>query len=162
MTNSNAATVRALYAQIEEICRHFGQIRKEVAGITAANEMPDAALHLNDVLQSTETATTTIIDTATLIGSLSEVSSMSTADKTKMTELVARIYEACCFQDITGQRIKKVLNHLSVLEGKLMRLSEAGRAETAPLKVADPLLQGPALTGEAPSQADIDLMFTQM
>ncbi len=156
-----AAALEALYVQIEEICRHFTQIRQEASNIMEAGEMPDATLHLNDVLQSTEEATTTIIEAVTKMGGICESSSMSAEDKAKASEQVGLVYEACCFQDISGQRIKKVLNHLNVLESKLLYLSETARGQMAPEKPVDPYLNGPALSTEAPAQEDIDAMFKQ-
>lgn len=157
----DAATLRVLYAQIEEICRHFKQIRQEAAGIVQNSQMPDAALHLNDVLESTEKATNTILDAATAIGMIADASAMQTEEKQKLTEQVGMIYEACSFQDISGQRIKKVLRHLNELEEKLMHLSESTRGQQSAPKPNDPLLNGPALTAQAPSQEEIDALFKQ-
>lgn len=156
---ADAATLRALYLQIEDICRHFKQIRQEAAGIIETTNMPDAALHLNDVLEATENATTMILDTAAAIGTLTEASAMCAEDKEKMNEYMMTIYEACSFQDISGQRIKKVLKHLSALEGQLSRLSETARGAGVVEKQDDGLLNGPALASEAPSQAEIDALF---
>ena len=52
----DAATLQALYTKIEEILRQFREIREEAEGIVENSAMPDAALHLNDVLQHTEEA----------------------------------------------------------------------------------------------------------
>lgn len=157
----DAATLKMLYGQIEEICRHFKQIRQEAAGIVENSQMPDAALHLNDVLESTETATNTILDAATQIGSIAGASALDEESKQKLNEQVGMIYEACSFQDISGQRIKKVLRHLSELEEKLMNLSESAKGQQRDTKPVDPLLNGPALSAVAPSQAEVDALFKQ-
>lgn len=161
-----ADDLRGLYAKIEEILKQFREIREEAEGIVENSQMPDAALHLNDVLQHTEEATTTILDAATTIGSLT--------DNAAVAEQIGRIYEACTFQDISGQRIKKVLKHLNTLEEQLQGLSEAARgatgdaaakprAKAAPAATGDAaLMNGPALSTEAPSQADVDAMFKNM
>ena len=153
-----AADMQALYVQIEEICRHFKEIRQEAVGIVATSQMPDAALHLNDVLKSTEEATNTILDAATAIGALVENGNIN---RQLINEHVGLIYEACSFQDISGQRIKKVLQHLNELEEQLLRLSDTASNRTIVKKPADSLLNGPALTAVAPSQADIDSMFKE-
>lgn len=162
----DAATLQALYTKIEEILRQFREIREEAEGIVENSAMPDAALHLNDVLQHTEEATTTILDAATTIGSLT--------DNAAVAEQIGRIYEACSFQDISGQRIKKVLGHINTLEMQLSSLAESVRGSSgdaapkkpkaaAPQKTGDAaLMNGPALSAEAPSQADIDAMFKNM
>ena len=153
-----ATAMRALYAQIEDICKHFKEIRSEAAGIVATSQMPDATLHLNDVLQATEEATTTILDAATSIGSIISENALAEELSQRINNELGRIYEASSFQDISGQRIKKVLRHLSELEAQLIHLSEAARGQqTAPK--TDTLLNGPALASAAPSQSDVDDMF---
>ncbi len=162
----DAAMLHALYAKIEEILRQFREIREEAEGIVENSAMPDAALHLNDVLQHTEEATTTILDAATTIGSLT--------DNAGVAEQIGRIYEACSFQDISGQRIKKVLGHINTLETQLSSLAESVRGSSgdtaskktkaaAPQKTGDAaLMNGPALAADAPSQAEVDAMFKSM
>ncbi len=162
----DAEALRALYTQIEDILRQFREIRQEAEGIVENSAMPDAALHLNDVLQHTEEATTTILDAATTIGSLT--------DNAGVAEQISRIYEACTFQDISGQRIKKVLGHINTLESQLARLAESARGSTADASAAKAktpaaqktgdaaLLNGPALSAAAPSQAEVDAMFKSM
>ena len=163
MTESkqDIATLRALYAQIEDICRHFKEIRKEAAGIVETSQMPDATLHLNDVLQATEEAANTILESAIAIGNLVDGSSLDAPTKQLISDQIGRIYEASSFQDISGQRIKKVLQHLTDLEGQLARLSETARGEASPAKIVDPYLHGPALAGTGPSQEEVDNLFKQ-
>lgn len=158
----DTATLRALYAQIEEIYGHFKKIRQEAEGIATASQMPDATLHLTDVLESTEKATHNILDAATTIDSVTQASSMAAGDKAKVNAQVLLIYEACSFQDISGQRIKKVLRHLNELEHKLAHLSETARGKAQTKRADEHLLNGPALSGEAPSQAEIDALFKKM
>lgn len=155
------AGLQALLVQIEELCGHFRQIREEAAGIADTSHMPDAALHLQDVLQATEEATCTIIDAMNTIGETASGLS-DTRAKQKITDEVTRVYVACSFQDISGQRIKKVLRHLSALEEQLQRLSQTARREARQAEGGDSLLNGPALNAEAPSQADVDALFAGM
>lgn len=153
-----------LYGQIEEICESFKAIHQEVGGLLQQGKMPDNAAHLTNVLASTEEATNTILDAAGLIGDIANASIPSDASKQQVSDHINRIYEACTFQDITGQRIMKVLKNLGVIEAKLNRLSEIAKSYGAAEPVMEPdtgnpLLQGPSLTNEAPSQADIDKLF---
>jgi chemotaxis protein CheZ len=79
---------------------------------------------------------------------------------------VVRIYEACNFQDLAGQRIGKVIALLIMIEEKLgamiARNSGTGAqlTETRPAHGTD-LINGPRLDGAAghASQRDIDAMF---
>lgn len=158
MNADNEVALKALYARIEELYRHFRDIRTEAAGIAQTNQMPDATLHLNDVLQATEDATITIIDATGLISACVGDPRMPQDLRERIGDQVGRIYEACGFQDISGQRIKKVLQHLTELESQLHNLAQAAHVHTQD-KPKDSLMNGPALSAAAPSQAEIDSMF---
>lgn len=159
--HNHSALLNALYAQIDEICGQFREIRREARGIVQTSQMPDATLHLKDVLQETENAATAILDAAAAIGALVGDENVPPLIREGVERQLGTIYEASSFQDISGQRIKKVLNHLNALEVKLNRLSEATKGQELSEKPADPLLNGPQLTTDAPSQTEIDNLFRQ-
>jgi chemotaxis protein CheZ len=79
---------------------------------------------------------------------------------------VVRIYEACNFQDLAGQRIGKVITTLIMVEERLIamiaRYSGTGNQPAEATKPSsETLVNGPRLdgaTGHA-SQRDIDAMF---
>jgi len=87
----------------------------------------------------------------------------------KVREIATRIYEACNFQDITGQRITKVVRTLKHIEDKIEALLSAfgdGVRSTAPntegtLPSNDDrrLLHGPQLPEDANRQDEIDAIF---
>ena len=82
---------------------------------------------------------------------------------------VVRVYEACNFQDLAGQRIGKVIATLVMVEEQLAVLIEnssnvsgAARPDKAAGSPPDgDLLNGPRLDGDGghATQQDIDLMF---
>ena len=80
---------------------------------------------------------------------------------------VTNIYEASAFQDITGQRIGKIVCALQSLEEKLASLTSAfgpleeGLAEQAAEGDAA-LLNGPQLEKNASNQTDIDALFDSL
>jgi chemotaxis protein CheZ len=86
-----------------------------------------------------------------------------------LEEHVGTIFEACAFQDITGQRISKVVDALQSFEQRLDRFIGAVRARDA--AITDPaerarqeradklMLNGPQAQQIAPSQDDIDALF---
>ena len=91
-----------------------------------------------------------------------------------VTEEVMKVYEACSFQDITGQRITKVVSTLKTIEDKVDRLvevlgnklpvdthhSEEGDAEEEDTRVGDErLLNGPQMAEDAISQDEIDKLL---
>lgn len=77
------------------------------------------------------------------------------------------IFEACTFQDITGQRISEIARSMKYVDQRVGAIAEiwgaASLAEVAvPEPEADPnqvLLDGPALEGEVTSLDDIDKLF---
>jgi chemotaxis protein CheZ len=162
-SNLQSLPPEELYKQIEELYRSFQEMQKDVRGIIATGKVPDSAMQLQDVLKSTEDATNTILDCATAINGLSE-----TLGSPEIAAHVTKIYEACTFQDLTGQRIKKVLNYLDALEGRLNKLATTARdyfgfTEDAPKEDLNAgLLNGPQLSDVAPNQDDIDKLFSSL
>jgi len=84
-----------------------------------------------------------------------------------------QIFEACSFQDITGQRIKKVISTLAVIEEKIDRIMDT-LGDKVGVKVSEEklekvisveddksLLNGPQLAGKAISQDDIDKLLAE-
>ena len=90
----------------------------------------------------------------------------------KLLEATSRIYEACGFQDITGQRVGKAEKALKEIEKTTGALLKAfgGGIETAsrrprtkkkndgPPRDAD-LLEGPQKEGEGTSQTEVDALL---
>ena len=84
---------------------------------------------------------------------------------------VVKIFEACNFQDLTGQRISKVVATLKFIETHIVRMMEIWGGLEAfkdieADKIAAPegdakLLNGPKIDGEVghASQDDIDSLF---
>ena len=63
-----------------------------------------------------------------------------------------RIYAACGFQDISGQRIKIVLRQLHQLEWAPSRTATLAHADRA-------LMNGPQPIAVTPAQTEIDQLF---
>jgi chemotaxis protein CheZ len=85
---------------------------------------------------------------------------------TRLQDATTRIYEACSFQDITGQRITKVVATLKTIESKVAQIvaTFGGGERAAPLEVAaesdeTALLNGPQHPTIAMDQSDIDRLL---
>ena len=86
-------------------------------------------------------------------------------------ERVISIFEACNFQDLTGQRISKVMSTMKFIEQHINEMMniwggvDAIKAHAPPIvdtrEGDDKLLNGPKLDGDVghASQDDIDAMF---
>lgn len=114
-----------LYAELEALARFIQHARREIAsirGAEAGGPIPAATDELDAVVGATEDATNRIMDCCDVVqGVAGRVDPESGA---VLTDAVTRIYEACNFQDVTGQRISKVVRTLKHIEGKIETLVE--------------------------------------
>ena len=132
---------------------------------------------LEVIIGQTESATNSIFEAVETIEQLCEKMDAETAEA--VTNAVTTVYEACGFQDLTGQRISKVVVALQHIEQKIEGLLEAfgtefgrhveaaesGGSEPAtrrPGKADRPdedLMNGPQKPGEGTTQDEIDALF---
>ena len=170
-----------LYAEIESLARFINHAKSEIAALRP-DEIKDEHLaratdELEAIVGSTESATNQIFEAIETIEGLAP--SMAPETGEKVTEAVTSVYEACGFQDITGQRITKVVHALKHIEGKVEGLLAAfgnefekpadGDGEAKPASKAKPdgkparpdehLMNGPQMPDEAISQDDIDALL---
>jgi chemotaxis protein CheZ len=140
-------------------------------------EMAKVTGELGAVVGGTEQATQQILEAAEAIDqSASAMAKITSPDQQRLLseeiqERVVAIFEACNFQDLTGQRISKVMNTMKFIEHHINVMMEiwggvdAIRAH-APAVIDDRvgdarLLNGPKTDDEVghASQDDIDAMF---
>lgn len=167
-----------LYAEIESLARYIDGAKAEIAEIRPDEirdeHLPAATDELEQIVGATENATNQILES---VESVEEVAEQLDDDKAeKITNAVTNIYEACSFQDITGQRITKVVKTLQQIETKVEALLAAFGEEVArerqrkgddgesrdQRKAEDQeqsLMNGPAASGEGVSQDDIDALL---
>ncbi len=87
----------------------------------------------------------------------------------KVGDVIISLFEACNFQDITGQRITKVVNTMKFIEERVNAMIEIwGGSETfREIEGPEPAvgsgqntqLSGPQGAAEGTSQEDIDKLF---
>ncbi|MEX2009533.1 MAG: protein phosphatase CheZ [Dongiaceae bacterium] len=161
-----------LYAELGSLGRYIADAKAEIS-MLRPNEirdehLPTASDELDAIVGATEQATNGILEAVEMIESLTQDMSPEVAEK--VTEAVTRVYESCNFQDITGQRVTKVVKALKQIEASVIGLLAAfGDDSTPAAKRATPspdespmdheLLNGPQLPGEATTQADIDALL---
>jgi chemotaxis protein CheZ len=158
-----------IVSELMQIADYITHMREEIAALRA-NEMtrdriPMAHEELGSVLAATAGATNRIMAAAEALMALPD----GPGHRPVMEEHVNTIFEACAFQDITGQRISKVVDALQSFEQRLDRFIGAVRARDA--NISDPverarreradalLLNGPQAEEIATSQDDIDALF---
>ena len=163
----------ALQQELVGLHQIIQELRKEIANVQATSiqskEIPTATDELDAIVQATEEATGTIMDSVEGIENVSE--SLEDEDKSaKIADEICKIYEACSFQDITGQRITKVIAALRNIEVKVDQLlnvvsvsfpgalQESGDEDSSDM---ESLLNGPAAPDQKVSQDDIDSILAE-
>ncbi|OIQ93719.1 chemotaxis regulator CheZ [mine drainage metagenome] len=167
-----------LYQEIEGLALYIHKAKAEIAALRPRdiqNEfIASATDELDAIVGATENATNEILDAAEKLEELSgefppEISA-------RLSDVTTRIFEACNFQDITGQRITKVVRALKHIEERVealvsafgpelqeqlaqSALSGAGAAAAESPVTDEDLLNGPQLPDMAHDQAAIDALF---
>lgn len=160
-----------LYHELDHLVQYIRKAKDEIADLCPVelrhDAILDAADQLDAIVTHTEEATSQILDNAETIEKATE--SLEAEAKGRIREAVTRIYEACNFQDITGQRITKVVRTLKHIEEELDKLlavfgiettARPGAKKAESGKEGDRLLMnGPQLPEEANKQAEIDALL---
>lgn len=171
--------------EIEKIASYISHALEEIASIAPLAEEESAGKAGDDgssirnisyanaelaaVVAATEQATNNILDAADAIqnraGNISDA-----ATKNEIMDATVKIYDACNFQDITGQRISKVARTLDYINTKIASLRSVIEETTVEVHEVDlqlhdkrpdaALMNGPQLPGAAPSQEEIDRLFS--
>ena len=162
---------KTLYKEFVAIANEISAMKQEIAELCPAdmrrNAIPEAGRELDEVVAATESATETIMTCA------EEIMAADPSDTGAYQDLVndrmIQIFEACSFQDITGQRISKVVKALALIDERVsafthrLKMAEdatANRAETEDERRSrELLLNGPSFAGEGVNQDDVDAML---
>jgi chemotaxis protein CheZ len=192
MFNKEGEAGDNLFAEIGELAKFINNAKKELSEIKGeeitSKEIPDASNQLGAIVQMTEAATGRIMDELDGMSQLQndlrdrlinmdpplDPDALSAVDAAlnDCTASITKIYEACNFQDITGQRIQKVVRALQEIERHVLRMvvvfglkqkdEQLDEATRAMLDENANLLQGPALAGQGLEQDDIDAILSKL
>jgi chemotaxis protein CheZ len=170
-----------LKGELDLIQDAINKTKQEIATVHVTGfegpEMARVTNELDAIVGGTESATETILGSAeeidqmvqTLMARLKDEQNQALASD--IQDRVIKIFEACNFQDLTGQRITKVVATLKFIETHIVRMMEIWggldafkdiQAEAIAEREDDArLLNGPKLDGEGghASQDDIDSLF---
>jgi chemotaxis protein CheZ len=132
------------------------QIASVVALPTAATR--SSGLELEAVVQATEEAANRIMEAAEAIGDWLREGKRDPASIEVVNEKVNAIFEACSFQDVTGQRIRRAIQHLQQVETMLTDMvpGEDGHPPVERVAVSAPYNNAGSITAES-SEANPDL-----
>jgi len=162
-----------IYTEFADLSKYIDQARKDIASLQPADlsgqHIPRAGQELDAIVEATEFATNTIMQAA------EEIMGADTSNPAAYQELVSdavmRIFEACSFQDITGQRISKVVETFTYIEARLHKVAKlvegieglapaVSEEETAAeQRKRELMLNGPQLNGFGQDQNEIDALL---
>ncbi len=122
-----------------------------------AFQIPAASSELSAIVAHTASATDAILDSCEVVDGVAE--RLDSDEGRQLQNATTRIYEACSFQDITGQRIVKVMAALKAIDAGLtsVGLGLAGVAAPRPATLDSDghLTNDPQLPGLATDQDEI-------
>jgi chemotaxis protein CheZ len=176
------AEIQKLKQELDLIQAAIDDTKQEIATLHVTGfrgtEMRRVTDELDAIVSGTESATENILNAAEEIDQCANT--LSALAKTQqeqdfsrdIREWIVQIFESCNFQDLTGQRISKVVATLKFIETHIVRMMEIWGGiealkeftpDVMPERSGDAkLLNGPKLdsdTGHV-SQGDIDALFS--
>ena len=167
--------------ELQEIHDAISRTKQEIATLHRGEyqgvEISRMTNELSAIVDGTEQATESILqaaeqidnDAADLVAALRQDRNRDSASD--IQDQVVKIFEACNFQDLTGQRISKVVTAFTFIEERVGRMMEIWGGlesfrdieleESCTRNEDEALLNGPALEDDADiaSQDDIDALF---
>ena len=176
---ANGRLDKKLQAEVLNLIQYIQRLRSEIAGIALEKNdqtnFDTMADRLDAIVESTAHATDTILAAMEAVDGCverlrthpkpAEIDSICDA----ISEKTIAAMEACSFQDLTGQRITKVVGTMKFVEERVNAMAElCGRDEVRaladewdlPQQLDDGVaLEGPQRAGEGISQDDIDELF---
>jgi chemotaxis regulatin CheY-phosphate phosphatase CheZ len=174
--------------ELSAVRSHIDHVKSEISTLTeeesSDNRFRRATAELYEIVTSTARATDDILTAAEAI---KEISDKLPADYATQRESIGKhclnVFQACSFQDITGQRIAKVVKTLDYVEQRVSAMLAIGAEAEAsaeqpivaalaaatsavvsgpvsPQREAETLLNGPQLPGKGLNQDAIDQLLT--
>ncbi|MBE9503915.1 MAG: protein phosphatase CheZ [Proteobacteria bacterium] len=198
-----------LYGDLGELAKFINETKKSLLQFDAAEitdkDLPEASDQLTSIVEATEEATNKILtDTEELLEAQGRIAKVVDAVKaikvnkntkgsesrdfavTELKEIsdlanakLMDIMSACNFQDLTGQRIQKIIQLVKRIESKLMMIilsfniklqekadsvdeSKINKEKEMLAKLEQEELKGPQKKGEGVNQSDVDDLLNDL
>ena len=161
-------------AAIERTKTEIAQIKHE--NNDGAERFERASMELDAIVSQTESATGEILSAAEKIQEYGWTLREQGANEDICNDLdmeATNIYMSCSFQDLTGQRIKKIVDAMRYVESRINSMFDIWGFEAHTVEVDHThakshdqrpdahLLNGPAMEGEGVEQSDVDMLLDQ-
>ena len=119
----------AVHRELREIADYIKAMKAEIAALhfneLKHTRLPAAGQELDAIVKATEAASNTIMECAEAVLA---ADARDAGFKAMVDERMLIVFEACSFQDVTGQRVAKVIETLKHIEARVARFSDALRA----------------------------------
>ncbi len=164
-----------LEENLKALFTYIQRVRQEIAALNRAgdgeNKFETMGEQLDGIVEATMDATEIIMGAVeSNANTVHELRKLTTGKKQnalldQMLENQSAVFEACAFQDLTGQRITKIIKSISYVEDRVNVLREIWGYDEAETKPADErtedekLINGPQVKAKAISQNEIDQLF---
>jgi len=165
--------------EIAQMVRMLGRAKLEIASIkhpmAEDDRIKSAASELDAIVAATEASTQDVLAASEQIEAMTrKIAGLHHGDEdiVTLTDQIAgeiiKIFEACNFQDITGQRIDKVVRTIRFIEERVLAMiaiwgadafAELPMPESQGASGDDALMNGPALGNQGISQDEINALF---
>jgi chemotaxis protein CheZ len=166
-----AANLEALFLYVQRVRREIASLNQAADGV---NKFETMGQQLDGIVEATSDASDIIVEAVERSGAaLDRLAETMTDDaRTALLDEIAdcnnRVLEACAFQDITGQRVARIVKSVTYVETRVNALieiwgrQELDRIERLPADAQtddQKLINGPQSKAQAISQDEIDKLF---
>ncbi len=184
ITVQGLAEIRSVFDQFyDELANKFQPYLENMA----SRELPEASDQLAAIVEATETAAANIMDSLEdmqkdhdrariLLTSMLEDPALAPAHRQALTEVlesgetngkrVVNIFEELSFQDLTGQRIKRIVSLVRNVEDRVQDMLGALGRKVHDIEITQESeqseLKGPQRPGQALDQNDIDALLAAL
>lgn len=159
-----AASQALLLREVEGLSRTIADARAEIAAITVSEitgrHIPSATDELDAVVSHTAAATDTILGACETLDTIT--ATLNGPATAHLQAATTAIYEACSFQDISGQRITKVVAALKAIDAKVASIVATGHRFQVLGGGREPLASGPQMPAAAMDQAAVDQLLASL
>jgi chemotaxis protein CheZ len=146
------ATVQMVDFSETNLSSQLANIQQQIGSVITAPgpAARNSGLELEEVVLATEAAANQIMEAAETIGEWIRVGNRDSLSNEAIAAQLSTIFEACTFQDITGQRVRRAIQHLRQVEVMLTEIMPRG---------VEPVVSGDPAINPALVQGDVDRMF---
>ncbi len=139
----------------EKLSRELALVHERIAKLVAvpAESTRNSGVELEAVVQATEVAANTILEAAEAIQEWIDRGGRDADAIQSLATRVNAIFEACSFQDVTGQRIRRAIQHLQQVETMLERFLPG----EVPVPAVPKLVVPTQIATVAPAKGSADL-----